>query len=91
MQDRRDSPDERFNNHNWVEVYDGSGWSFTGDQQPTGVLSIELVVGAVVAAGPFPVHSSTAACVVFVYSVAVMAVMAAAFRRAGHLCGVQWS
>ncbi|WIA31582.1 hypothetical protein OEZ86_002470 [Tetradesmus obliquus] len=30
VQDRRDSPDERFNNHNWVEVYDGSGWSFTG-------------------------------------------------------------
>jgi hypothetical protein len=28
--DRRDSPNERFNNHNWVEVYDGSGWSFTG-------------------------------------------------------------
>lgn len=27
--DRRDSPEERFNNHNWVEVWDGS-WSFTG-------------------------------------------------------------
>jgi hypothetical protein len=30
VQDRRDSPNERFNNHNWVEVYNGSSWSFTG-------------------------------------------------------------
>jgi hypothetical protein len=30
VKDHRDSPNERFNNHNWVEVYDGSGWSFTG-------------------------------------------------------------
>lgn len=29
VQDRRDSPEERFNNHNWVEVWDGT-WSFTG-------------------------------------------------------------
>jgi hypothetical protein len=27
--DRRDSPEERFNNHNWVEVWDNT-WSFTG-------------------------------------------------------------
>eukprot|EP00877_Chromochloris_zofingiensis_P010566 jgi/Chrzof1/5763/Cz16g14270.t1 len=29
VQDRRDSAEERFNNHNWVEVWDGV-WSFTG-------------------------------------------------------------
>lgn len=28
--DRRDSPEERFNNHNWVEVWDGMSWSFAG-------------------------------------------------------------
>lgn len=27
--DRRDAGD-RFNNHNWVEVWDGKSWSFTG-------------------------------------------------------------
>ena len=32
--DRRDSPEERFNNHNWVEVWDGA-WSFTGQQTIT--------------------------------------------------------
>eukprot|EP00882_Tetradesmus_deserticola_P015268 GHRQ01016264.1.p2 GENE.GHRQ01016264.1~~GHRQ01016264.1.p2 ORF type:complete len:149 (+),score=54.98 GHRQ01016264.1:1447-1893(+) len=30
VEDRRGSPDERFNNHNWVEVFDGRSWSFTG-------------------------------------------------------------
>ncbi|KAI8476013.1 MAG: hypothetical protein J3K34DRAFT_402677 [Monoraphidium minutum] len=31
VDERRDlSQGERFNNHNWVEVWDGAGWSFTG-------------------------------------------------------------
>ncbi|KAF8070875.1 hypothetical protein HT031_000956 [Scenedesmus sp. PABB004] len=28
--DRRDGPHERFNNHNWVEVWNDGAWSFTG-------------------------------------------------------------
>lgn len=33
VEDRRDhAKGERFNNHNWVEVWDGAAWSFTGER-----------------------------------------------------------
>eukprot|EP00878_Enallax_costatus_P044109 GHUV01052334.1.p1 GENE.GHUV01052334.1~~GHUV01052334.1.p1 ORF type:complete len:177 (+),score=31.10 GHUV01052334.1:344-874(+) len=36
--DRRDAGD-RFNNHNWVEIWDGNSWSFTGacEYNPAGL------------------------------------------------------
>ncbi|KIZ07847.1 transglutaminase domain protein [Monoraphidium neglectum] len=40
VEDRRDlSKGDRFNNHNWVEVWDGGAWSFTGacEYRPEGL------------------------------------------------------